>query len=397
MSGPVAPHGRMTPAGQTGLTLIEMLVALVIFSIVMSGALRLVVGESRGYRTGGEEMAIAQNLRFGVDQVSQQLRAAGTNLGAEQPEVIYAGPTSFAFNADYASNIANDISAAYIDPDAPDEEVISLPVARAIAIPGSSPVFAYPAADYTASGIPSAAETITFDFAADTSTTRPDDFALWRQVNDQPPEVVIRDVLPTPGAPFFSYLRLVRPAGGAVGLDSVPATWLPLRHTAALHGSAADTGVSRRVDSLRAVRVSYTVTNGLIGAEERRRPTSVLVPLPNMGLAKLQSCGDGPIHGQPLLAAADTANGVSHVELSWAAAVDETSGERDVMRYVLWRRVAADPDWGAPYVSIPAGNATYVYTDAAVSPGDTYVYAVAAQDCTPSLSARSSSAAVTIP
>ena len=388
---------HLPAAGRAGLTLVEMLVVLVIFSIVMGGALRLVVAESRGYRTGSEEMAIAQNLRFGVDQVGQQLRVAGGNLAVEQPEVVYAGPTAFAFNADYASNVANDLSAAYIDPDALDEEVVSLPAARAIAIPGSSPVFNYPAADYSAAGIPSAAETITFYFGADTSTPRTDDFALWRQVNDRSAEVVIRDVLPTPGQPFFSYLRMTRPPGGPTGLDSVPTAWLPLRHAAALHGSAADTGVFRRVDSLRAVRVSYTVTNGLTGAQERRRPTSVLVPLPNMGLAKLKSCGDAPIHGQHLLAAADIASGVPHVELSWTAAVDETSGERDVMRYVLWRRLAAEPDWGAPYVSIPSGNATYVYTDAAVTSGEAYLYAVAAQDCSPSLSARSNPAAVTIP
>ena len=348
---------RLERTDRAGFTLVEMLVVLIIFSIVMGGALRLVGAESRGYRTGSEEMAIAQNLRFGVDQVALQLRAAGANVAAEQPEVVYAGSTGFAFNADYASNVANDLSAAFIDPDASDEEVISLPAARAIIIPGSSPAFNYPATNYTTSGIPSAAETITFYFAADVATARTDRIlALWRQVNDRAAELVIRDVLPTPGEPFFSYLRLVRPPNGPIGLDSVPAAWLPLGHVAALHGSAADTGVFRRVDSLRAVRVNYTVTNGLIGAEERRRPTSVLVPLPNMGLAKLKSCGDPPIHGQPLVAAADTANGVPHVELSWTAAVDETSGERDVMRYVVWRRLAAEPDWGAPYARSPPGT-----------------------------------------
>ena len=235
MSAPLATFRRLAPADRVGLTLVEMLVVLVIFSIVMGGALRLVVAESRGYRTGSEEMAIAQNLRFGVDQVTLQLRAAGANVAAEQPEVVYAGSTGFAFNADYASNVANDLSAAFIDPDASDEEVISLPAARAIAIPGSSPAFNYPVIDYTTSGIPSAAETITFYFASDTATGRTDDLALWRQVNDRAAEVVIRDVLPTPGEPFLSYLRLVRPPGGPIGLDSVPAAWLPLGHAAALH------------------------------------------------------------------------------------------------------------------------------------------------------------------
>jgi hypothetical protein len=84
--------------------------------------------------------------------------------------------------------------------------------------------------------------------------------------------------------------------------------------------------------------------------------------------------------------------------LRWNAAVDEAGGERDVTRYVIFRRLVTDLAWGDPYLSIPpAGAPTYLYNDGAVTSGATYVYGLAAQDCTPTNSSLASSAAVTIP
>jgi hypothetical protein len=122
-----------------------------------------------------------------------------------------------------------------------------------------------------------------------------------------------------------------------------------------------------------------------------------LVRLPNAGLAVKLTCGDMPLFGSALVATPGTAGGAPIVSLSWGAATDETGGEKDVVRYVVWRRLQADPDWGDPYLSIPAGNPTYVYSDASLTSGETYVYAVAAQDCTPSLSPLSISNVVVIP
>jgi hypothetical protein len=70
-----------------------------------------------------------------------------------------------------------------------------------------------------------------------------------------------------------------------------------------------------------------------------------------------------------------------------------------VVRYVLWRRDVADPDWSDPLTSIPAANlATYTYADAQdLVQGTTYVYSLSAQDCTPRLSVSSTSNQVTIP
>ena len=142
--------------------------------------------------------------------------------------------------------------------------------------------------------------------------------------------------------------------------------------------------------------MSFTVTNGLTGTAERRRGLSRYIRLPNVGLANRQTCGDMPILGTALTASWNA--GVGGVDLRWNKAVDEGTGERDVTRYVIYRRLATDLGWGDPYLSIPpVGTPTYLYTDAVVTSGAQYVYGLAAQDCTPTNSTLVPSAQVNIP
>jgi hypothetical protein len=53
--------------------------------------------------------------------------------------VVYAGRVSFAFNADLVSNLPGDISAIYVDPNAPAGQVTAIPTLNALTIPGSAP------------------------------------------------------------------------------------------------------------------------------------------------------------------------------------------------------------------------------------------------------------------
>jgi hypothetical protein len=146
------------------------------------------------------------------------------------------------------------------------------------------------------------------------------------------------------------------------------------------------------------VRVNLTATNGLSGAREVRRATSRAVRLANAGVAALQSCGDPPVGGGALTATPLAfPDGRRWVELAWSAAADESGGERDILRYVIWRRVSGSgSDWGDPFVSVPSGNASYTYVDEQPVPGTRYDYALAAQDCTPSLSPLSAATGVLV-
>jgi len=377
---------------ERGITLIEMLIALVIFLIVLAGAMSAIGAQNRGFNKGLEEMGILQNLRYGVQQMELEVRMAGANVPSGQPEIVYAGVDAFSFNTDLISNVPGDISAVYVDPGAPTGHVTAMTTAMAAPIPGSSPTFTYPLANFPLSP----AETTTFWFTPDAATTRVDDFVLMRQVNDRVAEPLVRAILaPTGGAPFFSYRYLNVPVSGATTVAPVPAGWLPLRHSATQHGIAADTGTAARIDSLRAVEVQYRVTNMQTGTAERIRAISAVIPMPNIGFRKLQSCGDVPIFLSGVVAAWNVLT--DNVDVTWNASVDEATGEEDIIRYVIWRRAGAVVVWGDPIASIAPGSATYAFADPDVVAGETYQYAISAQDCSPMLSTQRLSNTVTVP
>jgi hypothetical protein len=169
-----------------------------------------------------------------------------------------------------------------------------------------------------------------------------------------------------------------------------------MSHALATHGNTAD--LVSRIDSLRAVIVSFRVTNGYTGATERSERISMNIPLPNMGLKNLKICGSEPVLGQPLNAVFDNTAGFNQVDLTWNRAFDENSGERDVIRYVLWRRkLLPGPAevYGDPLTSVAAGFANYLFEDAQnLEAGATYEYQLAAQDCSPKLSTPVTSTAI---
>jgi prepilin-type N-terminal cleavage/methylation domain-containing protein len=370
-----------------GFTLVELLVAMTVFVIVLGAAMSFLVTQSRTFRRGSDDMGVLQNMSYGADNLDSQLRTTGANTVDAQPPVVYASNNSFSFNSDYVANDTLDISAVYFDPDAATAEVETLKLANQIVIPGSSPNFSYPSIDYlTTAGTASPAELITLYFTPDLETSRTDDFDLMRQVNNNAPEVLVRQVLPdSTNLPFFRYY-ILRPPGANLlpKLTLVPAAELPAAHTQATHGDQAD--AATKIDSLRAVLVSYVITNGQTGTLERKQRISLNIPLPNMGLKQLKICGSEPILTSALTAVASTPP--LKIVLTWLPAFDENYGEKDVIRYVLWRKKSTDPTWPDPLTSISAGPATYSYTDQqGLAAGTTYNYQLAAQDCSPKLSA----------
>ena len=378
-----------------GMTLIEMLVALVIFSIILGGSLGMLSSQSKMLDKSAIDMGMLQNLSFGGDLLSQEFRLSGSNVPFKQPMVLYAGPNTFIFNADYASN-TDSLFAVFYNPGMPSGQVTALLPAQRFALPGTSPAFMYPDSTYLAAGsftLTSPAETIIWMFQLDTSSTDPNDYFLLRQVNNAAPEVVIRNVIRTPGRNFFRYYYKRIPASGATSasLDTVPSAWMPVRHTWAIHGAAADTGVSSRADSLGAVEVAFTVTNGQTGTAQRTRAITFMASLPNIGTKKITTCGSAPVLGTVPVATWVVDSAVapwdSTIMVSWNRALDETGGETDVQSYVIWRRDQGSTTWPEPIATVAAGSPTPQWEDETViagAPG--YQYMLAAQDCTPMLS-----------
>lgn len=389
---------------QRGMTLIELMIALVVFSLVMASALSLLSKQSKGFDRSSSDMGLLQNLRFAGDLLRQELRMAGANVPYKEPPIVYAGTASFAFNADYASN-TDSLFAVYYDPGLLTGQTDALTLARRMTISGSSPAVQYPDSNYySPSATNSPAETITWFFSLDSSTTVSNDYTILRQVNDGPPETVIRNVTQTGSLNFFKYYYKRVPASGltASSLDSVPTAWIPLRHVQAIHGSVPDTSTDARIDSLAEVEVRFTVTNGLTGTDLRSRAISFTIPMPNIGTKKVTTCGDAPILGNTPVAVWAIDSTVSPYDttmvLTWNQAIDETTGEQDVVAYVIWRRAVGATVWGEPIGSVPAGTVTPSFTDeSAVVNVPGYQYALAAQDCTPTLSAQSAVNAPLIP
>lgn len=388
---------------RAGTSLVELLVTTVIFGIVMTTAFSFLLVQTRSYRALATRTDQVQNARFGHDILRQELRTAGTNVLEEQPLIVFASDSVFAFNADLLTNRADSgrfTGAIYVDPYASDAEANALSTANAIVVPGSA--FTYPLADYTSlAGTDGEAETIIVYFTPDTSTAESGDYALMRQVNAQPAELVASGLTRAGTDPFFRYwYDPSRYVAGTTELETVPPAWMPLRKSVTRRGLDADTGTaaSTRIDQIRAVEVAYKAAQKAGGGRDEIRYT---VAMPNVGVARaLRACGREPLApGAPsALWDADSAA----VFLSWTRATDDGGGERDALRYVLWRRMSGAATWGAPLATLGVAAdtvATYTYRDGGVEAGagNQYEYVLAVQDCTPNVSPLSGTTSVLIP
>lgn len=376
-----------------GFTLAEIAIAIVMLSIVLTGALRLFRAVNTSVSGTVDRMDAMQNLRFGISQVDLLLRNAGAGVTDAQPTLVYINSNVVAFNADWISLLPNSPTAVNYNPDVNANAAGVVTVANRFTIPTTAVL--YPDSTYRA-GIGalaalSPAETIIYYFQLDTSTTRADDYALLRQVNNDPPSIVSRNLLAYPGRAFFEWMR----TDASGNLQLVASASLPWRHTHPIHSSLGDTGVVGRIDSIRAVRVNAFATNGLTGTREIRRSLVTTVRIPNAGLTKQRSCGDSPIFGQSVGRAQVAAGGTPIVRLSWTRATDESAGERDIERYLIYRRTVAGA-FDDAIATVPAGFANYTYDDASALTDSSYVYGVTALDCTPLESSMSLSASILV-
>lgn len=367
---------------RAGMTLVEVMVALVIGLTVIQVGMSVLSRQSKAFSRGTASMGLLQNSRYAVTTLEKDLRTLGTGALATQPPLVYAGTESVAFNSNFVSLDPLDVSAVYVDSGVPAAQREAATPAQRFVIPRSS--FAYPDTSYMDRDVNSSAETVTFFFEPDATTSRTDDWALWRQVNNGTPAVISRNILKTGSTAFLEYQRIVLDEDNGTQLVAIAG---PLSHTAKIHGSPLDVGVAARIDSVRAVRVRFTVTNGKVGKGEQLRTVDRTIRLPNAGMAVRRICGDRPRLGVALGVARVLVDGKPAVTLSWYPAVDENGGEGDVLRYIVWRRESSKATWGDPYLSFPTGLSSYTYTDQAVVVNETYQYALAAQDCTPSTSA----------
>lgn len=374
-------------------TLVEVIVAMTMVILIMSMATRYFMQQTRMLSNQSGRLEAQQNAQFSLATLDREIRVAGIGVVDAQPILVWADPRAITFNADLVTRITGDPSAVYVDPDVDSASTLAFQWADRTKLPLSLSK-SYPDTNYyLGAGVSSRAETVSFWVARDSSAKDPQEFLLYRRINAQPPRVVARSLRVKSTDTVFQYFK--KDTTGA--LVAVGPGALPVFHSAKIHGSTVDTGSSALADSIKAVRVRMTAMYRDRNGVQIIRRIDMTIQLMNAGLIHRNSCGEAPLGVIPSAAVGtDATTGDAVVTVAWAKSGDEGAGEKDVERYSIFKRLTAGA-FGEPLASIPAGSATYTFKDMAVEPGESYVYGVTAQDCTPSVSSMSSSGSVTIP
>lgn len=342
-------------------------------------------------------LSAQQNSRFALSLLDRELRVAGVGVADAQPLVVMAGPLGMTFNADLVSLDTSDLGSVYINADADSAAVDVLKTNEKITLPGTAKL--YPDTNYQQNvGVPSNAETISYWLSQDSTSTHANEYILFRRANARPPRVVARGIIYNGVADtIFQYFKT-----DTLGvLTPILPAALPLIHTAAIHGSPADTGASAVTDSIKQVKVQFTsVYHDPRTRADVLRRMQLTIHLMNAGLIRHTTCGNPPL-GVTATAVVTPANGITvfqpYVTISWTASVDDGAGEKDVERYAIYRRLSAVATFDEPFASAPGGSPPYSVQDADVQSGQSWVYGVTALDCTPASSPMASTATVVIP
>jgi hypothetical protein len=380
-----------------GFTIAEMVLSMTLMLALVGLSTELFRRQSTMVSTQTGRLDAQSNSRYAVSMLDRELRMAGAGVVDAQPLLVEAGPVSITFNADLVSLDTGDLTAVYINPDADSAGVDVLRNSNKITLPGTS--VRYPDSTYSqGAGVPSNAETISYWLSADSSVTTANSYILWRRVNARTPRVVARDIVyGGTSDTIFQYFK----ADTLGNLTAISPAILPLVHPAAVHGSQADTGRSALTDSITEVKVKFaSVYHDPRTNKDTQRQQRLTIHLMNAGLIHHTTCGNAPLSVSPT-AVATAADGITvfqpYVTLTWSSSVDDGGGEKDVERSAIYKRLSSSASFDMPFASVPSGSSSYTFVDSDVQSGDTWVYGVTAQDCTPTSSPMGSTAAVAIP
>ena len=380
------------PRHRAGFTLIEVMVSMTLMLVVLGVATNSFRKQSGLIAAQSGRLEAQQTAQFTLSELDRELRLAGVGVADMQPVVVQADTMAVTFNADLVSTVPEDPSAVYIDPDANPAQTTVWRSTDKATLPRAT--FTYPDSTHMRSaGAPSGAETISYWLSRDSTSSVTNEYVLFRRVNNNAARVVAKGIIRNPTDTIFQYFK----GDSAGNLSAIPAASLPLFHNASTHGVKADSGRFAWVDSIRTIRIRVTVVfHDRTGPVYRRLDHTIR--LMNAGLVRRSTCGEPPMGTTPTVAAALDTAGFPFVSVTFPPSADEGGGERDVERYALYRRLNGESASAAePFASIPAGNASYSFTDSDVSTGQEWVYGVASQDCTPNISSVAYSASVTIP
>ena len=386
-----------------GFTLLEVMLSVMILLVIMGSAVQFLRRQTAAVSMETQRMDALSNAEFAATQIERELREAGSGVADNQPMIVQLDKLGITFNANILSIDSGDVRAVYQTLDADPNAVRAMYKSERMPLPNSNPVKYYPDTTYfAAAGFQSGAETISYFLQKDSAATTDSTYTLFRRVNALTPTVIARNIIKRDTIPFFTYYK----TDTLNRLVPISPTLLPIYHSM-IHGAASDTGRGALTDSIHIVRVHFNA----VTVDRRANPKTSFnkdslkyrvvetkVRLLNSGLLNLTSCGQPPL-GVSAPTLTQTAANVQPktVTVTWARSGDDGIGEKDIERYAIFRSLATATQPTDPISSIPATGATsYSFIDTTVLPGVSYIYGVAAQDCSPNVSAVSASAAITI-
>ena len=376
---------------RAGVTLIEMMIAIVLFVLVFGLAVPFFRYQARSVSASAGRLDALQNARYAQSAIDRDLRISGIGIVQAQPMIVQADGFAVTFNADLATKDINDPMSIYYDADMDSSGTDAMNNLNKVTLPNSAKT--YPDSNYMNGGITSPAETIQYWLVKDSAATRTDQYILYRRVNNLPQRLVAKGIIVPAGTNFFQYMK----PNAAGGLDSIKAAKLPIFHSAPIHGSPADTGSSALTDSIRVVRMTVT---GLYNDPDKGAIMKTVVSstkLLNAGMSRSSVCGDLPIAVTTATATRWPFFGTpTKVTIAWNSSLDQDAGEKDVGRYMVFKKKVGSSDWGSPIADLAASQANYSLDDTSLSSGN-WVYGIIAQDCSPSNSAVTSTGPVNVP
>jgi len=380
-----------------GFTLAEVLVALTLTGIIGAVAVPFFVKQMRSVVVTAGNLDSQQSASFALNTLDHDLRIAGVGTSTNQPQLIEASRYEVGFNSNLVTSDSTDttslLTAGYYDPSVAAAQTTSLDSTQAISMP-LTPLLTgstnYPKLDYyQSSGLKSVAQTIIYYFATDTSSGAiPTTYALWRKVNTGTPTLLARGL---DTSSKFQYLlpATYLSAADSLEVDSiVPVGWRSFPWYFSYAAGNTLTSADTLLSAISQISVQLKAVYQDEFGHRHYRSVSEAVPLLNSGLSHIAGCGAAP--GAPATFAATARPAGDSVHLHWSRSPDEGGGQNDVQDYVVYRRAEPSTTWSA-VITVPTGASDTSAVDTGLpGSGQKYDYALAAEDCTPSMSSITS-------
>ncbi len=406
---------------RTGFTLVEMMIALFVGALLIMISYNVLTSQKRAADAQNKYVNTQQNARVAIETIQGELRKAGLNIDDfnGQPVFVDAAPYQVIFNADISSGVSG---------------VMGMTTDQTVPLHDGT---LYSPGTFTGIGekigslgrYNNNAETIRFtldqndngivdDADKYTQTQNPNDFALYREENGTRTDVVAYGIRGGDNYPDGRFPQPLFKYYGDFDGDGTVDLWGDTNGNGVMDQSEIATLSAVPVANLNNIleveitveaespmlEAGYSGPHSTPGYPRRYRSvvtTSKIRPR-NVatGSADLHACGDPPASPGGL-SAVDTPNDAGEsITLNFSASSDENSGEEDITRYAVYRRLEDESSWQC-IGSIPIqGTSSYTYYDDnhTADPmggprlGNRYYYTVTAWDCRPQESSPSNAA-----